>query len=477
MKNKAGWFATVGILAWGSVPGPIVYAQEGDGFSYSFSINQRLTANDNLGFDAVSDGTSVTSNTALGFDLRSETPNQMFNFSLGTTLEGGYFASDDDVNIDFGSPRAALTYSRENRSSVFSANASIRRDEISSLVLSPLIFDPDGDDEGASEGGDPTGSTDPGFTEDDLIVDDGTRVRSNVGVGLTTGRDGPLRFSFRLDRSSTEYSGTTDPELTDNRTLSGSARATAVINPTMTASVFVNKSQFEDDNAGSREVQRKSVGASLSYTISPTTSLSANVSANRVEETEFAVTSVTEGAGFGLSLQNERPNGQIGLSFDRSISVNGANDSVELSRSLDLPDGALSVAVGLVNGAASDTQTTANLNYRKDFATGSLSASLGQSLSTDDDDDVLRTRISVNVNKSINSVSSVGAGFNVADSNNLGAGMDTRRTEFSVTYNRSLTQDWSLQSGYSYRMSQEDGAADRTSNAVFVGVGRTFNFR
>lgn len=464
MKNKAGWVATLGIIAWGSGSGPIAHAQEGEAFSQTFSINQRLNVNDNLGFDPVSDGTSVTSTTGLRYSLVTETRNQRLSFSLGSTLEGGYFASSDNTDLSFVSPNARLNYSTEGSRSAFSFAASARRTDVTTLFLDPEL---------AEEGDDPDATFDP----EDLILDDGTRQVVAVSTGLTTGRDTPVQLSFSASFTDRQYQDTTDPALVDSRNVSGSARATFVLNPTMNLSTFYTVSHFEEDNAEDRELDRHSAGVSLSYAVSETTQVNASVSANRVEETELAVTSVTEGAGFSLSVDRELPNGALGLSFDRSISANGANDSVRVSRRLALPDGGLFVSLGVVDGAASDRATTTNIRYNRELATGSFSASLSQNLSTDDDEDVLRTRVAVGYNQTINNVSSIGASLSIADSNVFGAGADTRRTSASVTYTRQMAQDWALQAGYTFQKAEEEGAADRSSNAVFVGFNKTFDTR
>mgnify|MGYP002621465074 CR=1 FL=1 len=93
-------------------------------------------------------------------------------------------------------------------------------------------------------------------------------------------------------------------------------------------------------------------------------------------------------------------------------------------------------------------------------------------------DEAINSRVSANYSTPISTVSSLTASVNYRDTNGLGTNTDNAtRLDLGLSYTHSLAQDWGLTGGYSRSFASEDGEQDRTSDTVFVGLQKTFEWR
>jgi opacity protein-like surface antigen len=88
------------------------------------------------------------------------------------------------------------------------------------------------------------------------------------------------------------------------------------------------------------------------------------------------------------------------------------------------------------------------------------------------------TGAGIGLTREINTVSSLGLDFQVAQQANqdFPAAAEIERFDASMTYSYALTEVVSADLGYRYSQRRED-PQDATGNAVFVQIGRTFETR
>ncbi|MBT8458063.1 MAG: hypothetical protein KJN60_00150, partial [Boseongicola sp.] len=195
-------------------------------------------------------------------------------------------------------------------------------------------------------------------------------------------------------------------------------------------------------------------------------------------ETLNGATVISEDDGLGLSfgVVQPRPDGQIEASLSSRIDNSGRRTSASLTRSFDLPAGALTLSLGVVDQEDEDLELTTRVGYTRETASGTLTANLVQSPSTNDGEAFLNTSVGLGYQAPINSVSSWAADFSYGTAAEFGASDGDARTSAGVRYSRELNTDWSLNAGLRHVRISEDGADSRSSNTLFVNVGRDFSF-
>ena len=221
------------------------------------------------------------------------------------------------------------------------------------------------------------------------------------------------------------------------------------------------------------------IGAQLNLVVTPISTVNMSLSYDKIERSGTQ-TGANSGLSGGSGWSREMPNGTLGLSYRSDVASNqdGRRSVLTLSRSLDLPRGALSAQVGLTGAGSLGTNPLVSLSYNHEFPTAALGISVSQSLTTDNNNnEEINTTLRANYNREINDMSSFGLSGSVFDSNELSAtGNDAQRIDLSVTYRHDLPRDFGLVGGITHSRSSEDGRSDRSSNTVFVGLQRSFDW-
>lgn len=447
---------TVSLIALCAWPGQTAIAQDqdGGGLELTLDFGQYLRASDNYNFVANPSGDTFLARTDLAFGLSSKTNAQSFDLSFGGAFEAGDFPDSGGSDSDFVDEFLRFSYTREAASSRFYANGRFNHFDLTTLDI------------------------DDDFDGTDLIVDVGTRDTYRFGTGIETGIGGP--FGVKLDASynKRDFSDTTDPDLFDRETTKLDGVARFQVSPVTELRVLAGLSEYDAENAASTERTRTYFGVGASFDVSPALRFSTNLRQNRIETTESGVTTTTDGLSADLGVTMDRPNGTIFSNLSTSYNTTGRRDSFSLGRSVELPRGALSYSLGVTDSDSSDPNLTATVSYEQELPRGGFNLSLTRAgVSDNDDNEALRTRLSMGYQQSINASSSWDARLSYADYDVLsGTGTDTRRTSLSLSYRQELTREWDLRVGYEYAHSLREAQPTRKSNTVFVGLERSFSF-
>jgi len=433
-------------------------AQDGSGIRGILSFSQGIEYSDNPTLEAVSPGSEFLSVTGLGFNLSSETRTQSFSLNIGTSLEGAIGSSTSSLDsFTFKDKEAAVSYAREGSNSNLSFRANYREFDIEDDIFGFFI---DGE-----------------FDPDALIIDGGTRESIGVSGRFETGVDGPLGFELRARHNVTNYVGTTDPDLVDKDRTRVDATVRFRLNPALAVRTVAGYNRTDNEDLLSTSDRNTYVGVGLEVEAARGFTYTGDITYDETETYELgALASDDSGFGITIAADQERTNGSIGVDLSSHIDETGRRTAASVRRSFDLPNGALSLSLGVVDQEDEDIELTTRVSYLRENDDSSFRAEVLQSPSTSDGDAFLNTSIRLNYMQEINAISSWDAEFSYGSASEFGASSGDTRTSATVAYTRNLTEDWNLRTGVELIRIDDDGGPDRSSNTVFVSIGRDFSF-
>lgn len=429
------------------------FAQEDNGGVLSLATGLNVDTNRDL--DTVSPGTSTKLYERLTYSFIAATNSQVFEFSLGAQLE---YEEIQGVGTDFGIEEPALKflYSKSSANSEFSIDGDYWQGDISTA------FDVD--------------PTDPGL----IGVDDGTLLRTNTNIAFETGLNSALGFFGSAGYQTRDYSKTSNRE-NDTSTFIYDVGAVFRFSKTTEGTLSFGQEKFKEDNAASRKVDTSDLTFGISHELGNALTLTGQFGYED-RTTKAAGISVTESGYFvGAGFSQERPNGL----FFGGVDYNGTRFrdeySVNVGRSLELPDGSLSANITLTNIEVDGLQVTGYIDYIRRMATGELAISLSNEQRTDSSDrDILFSKLAVGYEQEINSFSSFEVSLDLSRTQNkyFSAAFPIEdRATFTASYSRAVTPEWDLNVGYSHR---EYTATNTTTNAnsdsVFLTLTRDIQF-
>jgi hypothetical protein len=405
----------------------VVLAQDGGpGPRLTFGLSQTVDVNDNLDLDVASAGNTVQSLTGLSFGLSSETPISSLEFFAGTALRF-YQGPDSDENVDFDldGTRIGLAYDREVATSALSVSGRYTQDQIDT-TLTLADFGP-GDE----------------VPEDfSLLTGTGTRRFFRLGGTLSLGLDDPVRYEISASVSALRYTDTSDPDLFNNNRARVGAAIVAQLNEVTSGRLGLTYGTFASDdpeNEGSDDV------------------------------------------GLDIGLTRNLDNGTIGLSVfaDAYSNDNDSRAGFSLSRALDLPSGSLAGSIGATQVEGENAEFTGRLAWGQDLPNGSLDLSASQAVRNDSDNNPQSvTGIRLGYVRQLDPLSQLGLDVSYALTQDIEPPTDTTSAaSFSAIYSRDLTADWALDLGYTYRQRDQDDEGMARSNAVFLGLRRSWELR
>jgi len=455
--SRPGRLATAA-LSLAAITAAPVLAQDGTGIRGNLSFSTGLEVSDNPSLVTTPDGTTLTSVTNLGFSVTSETRIDRLRFSIGAGIEGEDGGSSTTADaLDVRRSDMAISYARDGINSSLSLSGNFNEADIDDEVFGFFVdgvFDPDA-----------------------LIVDGGTRTRTRLSADFSTGLNAPFGVDVSLGLSSNEFADTFDPDLnnSDSRRLSATARF--IINPSTTARLTTSFAETDVEDLLETSRTTQSIGTGVTTQTNTGLEISADLSLDSSETLNGAtVASEDDGVGLSFGISQPRPDGAIALSLSSRIDNSGRRTSASVSREFDLPTGGLSLSLGVVGQEGQDIELTTRVGYTREAAGGTLTANLVQSPSTSDGDAFLNTSLGLDFVAPINSISSWTADFSYGSASQFGEEDGDARTSAGVQYSRDLSEDWGLNAGLRHVRISETGADTRTSNTLFLNVGRDFSF-
>jgi hypothetical protein len=395
-------------------------------------------------------GSETLALAEIGLGYFTSTSNQRLSFSADVTAELGEdgFALTD--------PSLALSYAAFTRQTEIGVDVAFSRTDLDGTPI------------------------DPDFDAGDLTARTGGRQDLDVALRLVTGRADPFGTTTVLTWDRTEfYDGAPDADTT------GYGIATALrftIDPRIVLRLTGEWDRTERDDVGNTEETVTRFGLEGDLAIDRVWSASLGVGFAEFETTTGGITTVTDGAEAFLALTREMPNGVLSFSIDREVFEEGSRDTVELSRSMLLPDGRgeLSGSIGFVVFDGDDIAPLATLSYvGEPTRRSTLLVDFDYSGSIDDAGDrIQRTSLSgaFRQNLTENSSWALDAGLASVE-NDAPAAADVLRTDLGLSYIHALSSDWNLVARASHEVVYEDGASTDRSNVFSLGVERSFRVR
>ena len=323
---------------------------------------------------------------------------------------------DSGSGFDFGlqNPAAELRYTRSGATSSFTASAFVRESDLAEgLALS--------EDDGTPI----------------LVLEDGSARSTGARLAYNFGEGAPFGGTLRAGLTNTDYRDTTDPDLVDNRTITAGVGLRFALNEVTEATLDIDHRLYDE------------VGAAP-------------------EESSTTV---------AASLVRALPRGSLRGTLSTTFDADGSRTGLSLGRSIDLPNGALSLDLGLTESEGG-TDVTGAVAYQQDLPRGGLSARLSRAVTTDaGNDETLVTALSLGLTQELTPRMGLNMGADWSRSEDTASGTVTDNASLNAALNYALTQDWTLNAGANHRMRDEDGIGRASSNSVFLSVGRTFEFR
>ncbi|MGY6633833.1 MAG: hypothetical protein ACXIU8_08815 [Alkalilacustris sp.] len=447
-----------GLLLCVAVVAPPAVANEPALPRLTFGIDQRLESARNRALTIPSEGTTTQSVTRLSFGLLTATPREQLNLSGTTAYRFGRTPEDGTLRI-FDDPRVSVSYLREGGDSAFSISASARRSRQEFLGIEDFIDD-------------------DGFLDLPEDIDDltrfGRRTSYNVASSLALGQEAaPFGVTFTLGAGAILYGG--GAPQADIRTVSGEVSTRYRLSPVLTATLGVRRDERREDTAPRQKRVTDAITAGISYALSERTFVSATLGYSRVDRTGGGLDRRERGLVGGFDVTTDTPLGPVGLGLDSEVLETGQRVSGSLRRTLELPFGTLSGAVGATRQPGGDVSPIGSLSYAQPLPTGNFTVNLNRS-AVGNADPRTRTTLSAGLTHDINSVSGVSLRADYAETSSTPTRPRLERSSITATYRHQLTADWALNSGVSYRQRREGALGSARSPEVFLGLGRQFDW-
>ena len=422
------------------------------GLHLTFDFAQRFETDSNRTLSIPRAGSSFHSTTKLGFGLVSTTRTQSLHLNAGASLRLiNEPSSASELLLD--EPYLDFDYKLDAASSALHLDGYYLISDIS------LITSDDAD-----------------------LFGPGDRETYGLAGEIEIGKEAPFGLTLRAGHDVKDYSGTTAASLFDTTRTNLGLTARLRFSPVSEGNFRIDHDTYkaEDTQLTERRTSRYSFG--LTRALSKTATLDAAIGYNRIEtdQTIGGLRSTTEvdGATGALGLTYAMANGELTADLDRRVNQNGGRTNFSIGRALELPRGSFGASIGATRGQSDTTRLIGGLNWRHDLPRGNLSADLSRSVTNgDDDEDQLRTRLSLAYNHEINTVSSFGVSLSQTLNDNINTGILTENSRFGVTYSHELTRDWNMDLGYNYRTRKETGLSRAKSHAVFLEISRRFSIR
>lgn len=424
-------------------------------------VSSKLEANDNLGMDNPSLGSSLISDTTLGVTYTAETPTSTLTLSGQGVLRFADLPAGRDT-ADFEDPLVSVDYLRDFSDARLTFGASHRRSDLD-------FTDPLG------------GIVD--LQQANLVQDRGTLIQNNINLGLTTGVGQPFSTTTALVFNERDYQDTTDPELYDRKSTALDTTLQFEFAPGTIGSLSLGLGRTEAENVKQTERDTRSVSVGISQEVSPVDVVTASVGYTRVDKDEVImgspVSSSQDGLTGGLGWTRSLTNGTASATLNLVRDSNGERTNLQFGRAFQTRGGGLfDGTVGASWSESGDPQVIGQVTYSENLLTGRFSLGLSRRITVDaNDQDIAATQLSAQYSHEINPLSGIDLAVNVGVTEDGGAGSAPRRevSSFTATYRHQVTQDWSLQSGYKHQRNEDTGGT-ASSNSVFLTLSRQFTY-
>ena len=389
------------------------------GRALTLSVGAGLTATDDPEFVVNPSGSEVRASTDLHLRFRSDTALSRLVLEADTLLLLGL--SGEDTGFERPRQGIHLGYGRDGAATAWTFDASLRESRID--FLRPLL-------DFVNEDGEIV-------LPDDLddLRGEGWRRQTSLDTSLTLGRDAPFGAVLGAGFSDVSYRDTSNAALEDSERHHASLRLRFDLTPVTRLDLAMRYGLFKD-STDRRET----------WSLSP-----------------------------GLSF--DRPDGTIRATLSATRTEDGTRLSAEIGRVIARPWGDLDLRIGGVRLAGGDTALSGGLRMNYMLRQGRLTLALDRAaVSGNNDDETLRTALSVSYQQALSDLSSLSLSLAYVKSDNSATGLATDTASFGLGYSHALSRDWSVNLGYNHRMRDRQDSGRSTENTVSVTFSRSLTF-
>ncbi|WP_172300541.1 hypothetical protein [Pseudoruegeria sp. HB172150] len=451
--------AAAGLAAAATLAAPAAIlpaaAQEEGGPVLTFGISTSLSVSDNRELDPESAGTTTLSETDLSVGFDSITRTQALRFAISDTFRTGD-GPGAPAEPGFRGPNIALSYERFGLGSRLELSARQRIRDLDAELTEEDLDDPNA-----------------------AIVDRGTLTTRSLGFALETGLDRPLGSALSFSETRRDYSDTTDPDLEDSRTRSGSLALILRPGPATETRLTYTRSEYEADDVQGTERDTRSLSLGATRSVGPDTTLSASIGWTVIEETWSALPAdPPDETGFTASLGYLRdlPTGSLAIDLSHEVTTAGGWTQAGLTRAYDLPAGDIVLSLAAAFPENHDPEPAASLAWTAERPGHSLRLALSSNPGIDDDGDLRRT-----------TAASIAYGYEINTRDSLGLSLsyghvsgdaitDRTRATASASYSRNLPQDWTLTTALTHRFSQSQNQKNANDNKIEIILAKQFKW-
>jgi hypothetical protein len=421
-----------------------------------FDLGSSLTYDDNPDLAPGGSEPRLSFDTRLGLTLNSTTRDQGLSAGLSglARLEGEHLTLRD--------PTATLSYGLIGANSRLSVNLDYRQSDVD-------LFEPQPQADGT-------------LSTTDLLATDGTVTSQSARLSFATGLEGPLGLDLVASVSARDYSVTTDPDVYDS-TSNSLSLGVHLRTPAAGRDISLTASRSASDYDDAAQTTRESQGLTLgvTQTLRPDLTLQASLGQSTASSRAGGVvTSESTGLTGSVGLQATLPNGTAGVSLSSARDAVGTRETLRVTRSMDLPTGALGAELALTSRAGQEGQVIGRLTYGIAMPTDRFDVSLSREVTLNtDNQDVANTVLGLEYQHQITEQSRLGLSLDLTDTGSGGsAGVDgSLRQTVTASYSQDLTTDWQLTAGYQFR-SLDSTTADRAdANSLYLTISRKFTLR
>jgi hypothetical protein len=222
------------------------------------------------------------------------------------------------------------------------------------------------------------------------------------------------------------------------------------------------------------DTQRLRAGATLRFALDPATDVTGGLRWSRFENDTETRDTLRADAGIARAL----PAGSISAGVFAERTEDGTRTGLTFGRSYELPDGALSLSLGLTRDTGGGLRGTGALSWTRELPRGSLRASLRQQVAAgDDDEETQLTAIDLGFSQQLTPAARLDLGLTASTREDTATGITTRNAALSATYLHDLPQDWALAAGWRHRIRDRDTEGRATSDTLFLELRRAVELR
>ncbi len=432
------------------------------GLQVDIGVSSTLRVDDNFQLQPNSTGTSTIWDNGLTFGLSSVTGVQDFSLDGSGVLRYGDIPGRSLSGFE--DPTLRLRYRLDGVNSQLTLTGRYRH--VNREFLDPFQIEQEETNAGSFYAG------------------GGTLTVRNAALNFVTGINDPLTFTLDLAHDAKDYDAAAlaaNTRLFANTTDNADATVALKVSPVTSLRLNAGLAHYtaEDTPQTDRTTTDYSIG--VVQDINPVLALDAQIGFTEVETDTTTGTTRRDGLTGAATLTQTLANGTAFVGADSTVNQNGTHTSFRFGRSLQLPLGNLSAALGATRSPSGNTYAIATVAYDRQLKSSNIAVSLNRGVSTNNvNEDVLDTRLTVAYGYEINNNSRLDFTLNWGQSESAGIGNapTIERTSLRAAYSHDLTQDWALTGGVLLRHRSDSSATgDAQSNSVFVTLDRTFSFR